>query len=142
MGAATQILNCALAQIRKISGSVHDPRGAQTFFLSEHVYLYLMRNDAALISIGIEGMQTVRLTLPESEALLRLTIDACEQRSHRTINIRNLAWSADGRHSDKHPHSVKVVFAASMGTTHMRISHDRLTATLAWIRNCPVKIYG
>src|SRR5579863_2713612 len=82
---------------------------------SEKVYMVVPYVELTLVSLGIDNVQTMRLSISDAIEIFKSIKSACEMHEISEIRVGQLSWKTDARLHPEKPDQVVVQFAGPLG---------------------------
>jgi len=98
---------------------------------SDQVYMRLPHTEVTLVSLGIDNIQTMKLSINDAREIFRSIKSALDMREINETKIGDLYWKTDGRLDSADRERVVIEFNGPLGFTHAIMKRGEVSAAVA-----------
>jgi hypothetical protein len=104
---------------------------AEKIKLSDRLYLRIPDTRLTLVSVGADGVETMKLSVDETMQLFESIRSALETRDIKEIKVGELSWKTDARIRSSDQDHMRIRFNSPMGSTSWPVERGEVAAALA-----------
>jgi len=97
---------------------------------SDRMYMLVPYVELTLVSLGVDNVQAMKLSVKDATEIFKSIRSACEMREIKEIEVGELTWKTDARLQPEDPDRVVVQFDGPLGFVREVLRREDVVAAL------------